>query len=79
LIRYFFDVREGEELFPDDEGMVLATQADAEAEAARTLVQLSKDTSELQHRSDIAIEVRTEARLVFQVALVFEANKTTLQ
>jgi hypothetical protein len=79
LIRYFFDIREGEELFPDDEGMQFATQADAEAEAARTLVQLSKDTLELRHRRDLAIEVRTEARPVFQVALVFEANKTTLQ
>lgn len=79
MVRYFFDVRDGMDFYPDDEGIEFAAQTGAEAEAARAILELLKDTAELQYRHDVAIEVRTEDGPVFQAAFVFETNKSTLQ
>ncbi|WP_371260019.1 hypothetical protein [Bradyrhizobium sp. WSM1417] len=83
VTRYSFDVRGGLDLYSDEEGVELQLQTDAEVEAAGTLAQLARDMAKevagQDHRSDIAIEVRTASGPVFQVALIFAANKTALQ
>ena len=75
MIRYFFDIRDGVELYPDEEGLELANERAAELEAANTLAAMARDAPGIGDRQDIAIEVRTEVGPVFQIALVFEANR----
>lgn len=75
MIRYFFDIRDDRELYPDEEGMEFSTQREAEMEAAHTLAGLARDLAGQEERPDVAIEVRTESGRVFQAALTFEANK----
>lgn len=81
--RYFFDVREGLDFFPDDEGIELPSQAAAEAEAVATLAQLLRDPAQeatgQEQRLDLAIEVRTAAGPIFRAALLFAANEATSQ
>jgi hypothetical protein len=40
---YYFDIRNGQDLYPDEEGLELADQRAAEIEAATSLVGLAKD------------------------------------
>ncbi|WFU37552.1 hypothetical protein QA640_24065 [Bradyrhizobium sp. CB82] len=75
MIRYFFDIRDGAELYPDEEGLELPNERAAEIEAAHTLAAMARDATDLGDRHDTAIEVRTEAGPVFQLALVFEVNR----
>ncbi|MGY8685407.1 hypothetical protein Q2941_47965 [Bradyrhizobium sp. UFLA05-153] len=75
MIRYFFDIRDGAELYPDEEGLELANERVAELEAANTLAAMLKDAPGLRDQQDMAIEVRSEVGPVFQIALVFEANR----
>ncbi|MGX4806855.1 DUF6894 family protein [Bradyrhizobium guangdongense] len=75
MIRYFFDIRDDRELYPDEDGIEFSTQREAEMEAAHTLAGLARDLAGDENRPDVAIEVRTEAGHVFQAALTFEANK----
>ena len=75
MIRYFFDIRDGAELYPDEEGLELATERAAEMEAAHTLAAMARDAPGMDDRPDIAIEVRTEVGPLFQIALVFEPNR----
>ncbi|MGV7212584.1 DUF6894 family protein [Bradyrhizobium sp. UFLA05-112] len=75
MIRYFFDIRDGAALYPDEEGLELANQRSAEREAVNTLADMAKDPLGMRDQQDIAIEVRTEVGPVFQIALVFGANR----
>ncbi|OPY99259.1 hypothetical protein A5906_26415 [Bradyrhizobium sacchari] len=83
MARYFFDVRNGWDFYPDEQGVELPSQADAEAEALDTLAKLARDFADKAPgqalRPDVAIEVRTASGPVFQAALLFAANRTTLQ
>ncbi|WGD56578.1 hypothetical protein QA641_15205 [Bradyrhizobium sp. CB1650] len=76
MTRYYFDIRDGKELYPDEEGLEFRTQKEAEKEAARTLAGMARDMAPLDDRQDVAIEVRTEIGPLFQTALIFETNKT---
>ncbi|WP_458197190.1 DUF6894 family protein, partial [Bradyrhizobium sp. UFLA05-153] len=42
VIRYFFDIRDGAELYPNEEGLELANERVAELEAANTLAAMLK-------------------------------------
>jgi hypothetical protein len=44
--RYFFDLRDGDELVVDEEGMLLRDIAAAEEEAARSLADMAKEDVE---------------------------------
>ena len=72
MTRYYFDIRDGQDLYPDDEGLELADQKAAEIEAARALGDLAKDLPPLDERQHMAIEVRTLSGPLFQAAFVFE-------
>jgi uncharacterized protein DUF6894 len=72
MTRYYFDIRDGEAFYADDEGMELVDQTAAEIEAAKSLADMAKDLSPLDERHHMAIEVRTNAGAVFQAAFIFE-------
>ena len=74
MVRYFFDIRDDTGLYPDEKGIELSTQREAEIEAAHTLAGLARDLAALEDRPDIAIEVRTTTGRIFQAALIFDAN-----
>ena len=73
MTRYYFDIRDGEALYPDEEGIELDDQRAAEIEAAKSLAGLAKDLSPLDERHHMAIEVRTNAGPIFQAAFIFGA------
>jgi hypothetical protein len=73
--RYFFDIRDGDEVALDEEGMVLSDIQAVQEEAARSLADIAKDAAcgsssqGIGHR--IAIEVRDDARPVLQAKFTF--------
>jgi hypothetical protein len=75
VARYYFDIRDGTGLYPDEEGVELPDQRAAEIEAARTLGGLARDLAVLEDPPDIAVEVRTESGPIFQAAFIFETNR----
>jgi hypothetical protein len=75
--RYFFDLRDGDELAVDEEGLELKTVQAAQAEAAKSLADMARDlvhttTSSSTHQ--LAIEVRDGAGPVMQVRFIFEVQ-----
>ncbi|ODM71886.1 DUF6894 family protein [Bradyrhizobium elkanii] len=76
MIRYYFDIRDDDGTYPDEEGMEFATQREAEVEAAESLAGLARDLATLDDRPDLSIEVRTAIGRVFQAALTFDRNET---
>jgi hypothetical protein len=76
MVRYFFDIRDDTGLYADDEGLEFRTQREAEIEATQTLSGLARDLAGHEDRTDVAIEVRTDAGRVFQAALIFEPPTT---
>jgi hypothetical protein len=78
MMRYFFDMREGDEIAPDEEGMELRTMEAVQEEAARTLADMARDairgrTNGSGHQ--MSIEVRDEVGPVMQVKFTFEVRK----
>ena len=43
MARYYFDMREGDQIAPDEEGMELRTMEAVQEEAARTLADMARD------------------------------------
>jgi hypothetical protein len=76
LPKYYFDMRDGKDLYRDEEGLVLSDQRAAEMEAVQSLAGMAQDLPVLDDCPDVAIEVRTDVEPVFRAALIFEANKT---
>lgn len=74
MARYFFDIRDGTGLYPDEEGLDCPNQKAAELEAARTLGEIVKEVIPPIDRADVAIEVRTEDGPVFKAAFIFETK-----
>lgn len=76
--RYYFDLREGGEFVPDDEGMELSSMHAVQEEAARSLVDLARDNVRKRINGAgerMAIEVRDRNGPVMQVKFTFEINK----
>lgn len=71
LIRYYFDIRDGSDLYPDEEGMDLPSQIAAGVEAAQSLADMAKDTLQFDRRRAMAVEVRTGSDPLFQAAFIF--------
>jgi hypothetical protein len=75
MTRYYFDIREGDELFPDEEGLELSSLQEVQQEAALSLVDMARDA--VRGRFDgastaMAVEVRTDAGPVLQLKFSFE-------
>jgi hypothetical protein len=75
---YFFDIRDGDEVLVDDEGMNLLTLDDVQEEAARSLVDMAKEgiciTDDGSARY-MAIEVRNDLGLVLRATVTFEIER----
>jgi hypothetical protein len=76
--RYYFDMREGDEIAPDEEGTELRTMEAVQEEAARTLADMARDA--IRGRLDgaghqMSVEVRDEAGPVMQVNFTFEVHR----
>ena len=70
-MRYYFDLREGDDLSTDEVGLELADLQAVQEEAGRTLADLAKDHTGLP----LAIEVRDDTGPVLQVRLTFEPSR----
>ena len=76
---YFFDMRDGADLFPDEEGLELPNLKAVQIEAARALGSMTKQTlwtkakSHLGHR--MAVEVRDATGPVLQAKFTFEIER----
>lgn len=76
--RYYFDLREGDELAIDDEGLELSTIEAVQAEAARSLADMARDAVRKDRDCaghHMAIEVRDDNGPVLQVRFTFEMNR----
>jgi hypothetical protein len=81
-MRYFFDLQEGDDVTPDDEGLELATIERAAAEAARSLADMARDTIAKGPNGSchaMAIEVRDDIGPVLQVRFTFEIDRLRKQ
>ena len=74
MVRYFFDIRDGSELYPDEEGIEFRDQKAAQVEAVHTLAGLARDAAESESPHDVAIEVRSDDGPLFHAALIFTAK-----
>jgi hypothetical protein len=84
MMRYYFDLRDGDELAPDEEGMELGSMERVQQEAAKTLADMVRDTV-LEHLSPkgfaarrMAIEVRTDYGPVLQARFSLESGGASL-
>ena len=78
--RYYFDLRDGDELAADDEGMELSSLERVQEEAARSLADMARDAvRKNQDRAghEMAIEVRDDNGPVLQVKFTFEIDRRT--
>jgi hypothetical protein len=76
--RYYFDIREGENIAPDEEGLELPSIERVQEEAARSLADVARDAVRKNHDgagSQMAIEVRDDDGPVLQVKFTFEIDR----
>ena len=58
--RFYFDVREGQKFFLDDEGGEFLSLDAAEQDAIEAVVSMGKDRLPRGHTHEVAVEVRDE-------------------
>ncbi|MGX9429916.1 MULTISPECIES: DUF6894 family protein [Bradyrhizobium] len=76
--RYYFDMRDGDELAVDEEGLVLSDVRAVQAEAAKSLADMAREAvhgSPVAGKHHMAIEVRDGFGPVMQVKFTFEVEK----
>ncbi len=76
MSRYYFDIRDGDVLCPDEEGIEFASRRGAEIEAAMSLAGIAKELPEFERPHPMGIEVRTDEGPIFQAAFLFETVKS---
>jgi hypothetical protein len=69
--RYYFDIRDGDKLVADEEGMELPDVEAAQEEAARSLADLARDQARGQPSCHMAIEVRDYNGPVLEVSFLW--------
>lgn len=75
---YYFDLRDGEELAVDDEGMDLRDMQAVQEVAARSMMDAARDAVLSQSAGSLArmsVEVRDDGGPVMRVRLSFEIKK----
>ena len=73
--RYFFDIREGNYLAVDEEGVELPDAQAAEAEAARSLADMARDHLLARTSHVLVIEVRDDNGPIARARLAWELQK----
>ena len=71
LSRYYFDIRDGSDLYPDEEGMDLPNHIAAAVEAAQSLADMAKDTLQFGRRRAMAVELWTGSGPLLRAAFIF--------
>ena len=75
---YYFDLRDGEELIVDDEGMELRDMRAVQEEAARSMMDAARDAVLSQNAGSLAqisIEVRDDDGAVMRMGFSFDIIK----
>jgi hypothetical protein len=78
MARYYFDMREGDEIAPDEEGMGLTSLAKVQEEAAHTLADMARDMVRQYHDRNahrMSVEVRDDDGPVLVVACTFDVKR----
>jgi uncharacterized protein DUF6894 len=79
MARYYFDMRDGDELALDEEGMELSEFREVQTEAAMSLADMARDTIRRRrgqaNRHHMAIEVRDKSGPVMQAKFTFDITK----
>jgi hypothetical protein len=76
--RYYFDIREGDDLASDDEGLELPSIERVQEEAARSLADMARDAVRSPHNGAdhrLAIEVRDDTGPLLQVKFTFQVDR----
>lgn len=75
--RYYFDIREGDDFAPDEEGIELPSLKAVQEEAARSLADMARDSIRKADRAayEMAIEVRNDHGPVLQVRLTYAIDR----
>ncbi|MFT4117490.1 DUF6894 family protein [Bradyrhizobium sp.] len=81
MTRYYFDLRDGDELALDQEGLELPAIEAAEREAVRSLAELARGEVLISRRDDrsfdrLGVEVRDDSGPLFKVRFFFESDRT---
>ena len=76
MTRYFFNVRDGSGLYPDEEGLELPNLRAAELEATASLVDMTRDGIPRMERQHMAVAVREGEEPGFQVGIIFYVNRS---
>ena len=77
MSRYYFDLREGVEIFPDEEGLEFSTIEKVQEEAARSLADMARDAVRTpgDGSHQMSIEVRDDGGPVLQLKFTFEVER----
>jgi hypothetical protein len=75
--RYYFDLRDGDALSRDEEGMELPDIETVQEEAVRALADMARDRAEAGSglARDLAIEVRDDNRPVMRARFTFDIER----
>lgn len=72
--RFYFDIRDGSYLAPDEEGVDLVDLHAAKIEAVHSLADLVREVRPDGHDANVSIEVRADGRIVFRAGLSIDAD-----
>jgi len=78
MSRYYFDMRQDDEIAPDEEGLELPTIESVLEEAARSLADMARDAAQTHRdgtRRPMAIEMRDDSGPVLQAQFTFEVER----
>jgi hypothetical protein len=78
MSRYYFDMRQGNEIVSDEEGLELSIIEAVQEEAARSLADMARDAVRAHRdgkRSPMAIEVLDDNGPVLQVEFTFDVER----
>jgi hypothetical protein len=82
VARYYFDLREGDEVTRDEEGVNLPNLESVQEEAARALSEMARETVRQRPNGTeyrMSIEVRDDNGPVLQARFTFEVDRPQAQ
>jgi hypothetical protein len=75
MARYFFDVRDGDRVIADPDGLEFADLAAVREEAATALAEMARDSLPTTTRRRMSIDVRTDADVpILRASLSFDVE-----
>ena len=74
MIRYFFDVQEGELVAPDEEGMLLGAANDAMQTARAAAAEIAGEVLQTGKTDRVTVEVRDDKKKIGRVTVCIKAE-----